>query len=242
MRRIASASGLLALVALVLVIIINNTRWGQTFGPSILHRPEQRRASEAPNRMPTASSRQPATAKPAPIVIVTMPPGTKFGAPLRAPAQQSVGVSVTPSAQVIPSPTISPTPQAPSGTAAAPSSAPSAPDEAGATATVHTQQPPGVPFAAPHDPVRIEKVQLSSTVVHGGDVVTGSVVTTSNVASVTARLAGFEVAVPKVAPGKFEVGIVVPHMLLFRHRFDVVVTAIGVDARDQRVIPIQVYY
>src|SRR5450755_1411471 len=73
----------------------------------------------------------------------------------------------------------------------------------GVTSAAGDTLPPGVPYASDTDPVRIVSYILSSTVIHPGDAITGDVVTSSNAASVTARVGSFSVAVPKVAPGKF---------------------------------------
>ncbi len=60
-------------------------------------------------------------------------------------------------------------------------------------------------------------MHLSKQTVHGGEAVTGTVVTTSNVASVEARIATFSISVPKVGVGRFALNYVVPNVPFFLH-------------------------
>jgi hypothetical protein len=92
--------------------------------------------------------------------------------------------------------------------------------------------PPGVPYASDTDPVRIVSYTLSSTIVHPGDKVTGDIVTSSNAASVTARVSAFSVAVPKVAPGKFHLQMQLPSMPLPPGDAKLVITAIRSDGKS----------
>ncbi|MBV8198251.1 MAG: hypothetical protein JO263_08950 [Candidatus Eremiobacteraeota bacterium] len=56
-----------------------------------------------------------------------------------------------------------------------------------------------IPDAAP----QILGVSMSETTVHPGDLVSGNVVTSSNVASVQARIGGYAVSLSKVGVGRF---------------------------------------
>jgi hypothetical protein len=72
-------------------------------------------------------------------------------------------------------------------------------------------------MAAPNAPPRIIAVQISNQSVHAGDTVSGSVVTSSNVASVEARIANYSIGVPKVGVGRFSLRYVVPNVPFFVH-------------------------
>lgn len=107
----------------------------------------------------------------------------------------------------------------------------------GATSAVRaasalTQLPKGVPYASDTDPVRIVSVALSSNIVHPGDKVTGDVVTSSNAASVTARVSAFSVAVPKIAPGKFHLAMQLPSMPLPPGDTKLTITAVRTDGKS----------
>lgn len=66
-------------------------------------------------------------------------------------------------------------------------------------------------------PPRIVSVEITRTLLHAGDTVSGVVVTSSNVASVVARLANFSVALPKVSEGHFALSYTVPNVPFFLH-------------------------
>jgi hypothetical protein len=65
-------------------------------------------------------------------------------------------------------------------------------------------------MASPHDPPQILDVQISTDDVHPGDTVVGHVRTSSNVASVEARVEGYSSALPKIGVGEFEIAYKVP--------------------------------
>ncbi|HKW45540.1 MAG TPA: hypothetical protein VJN22_07770, partial [Candidatus Eremiobacteraceae bacterium] len=73
---------------------------------------------------------------------------------------------------------------------------------------------------------------ISSKVFHPGDDVTGDIVTTSNAASVTARVGAFAVAVPKVAPGKFHLQMHLPSVPLPPGDAKLIITAIRTDGKS----------
>jgi hypothetical protein len=102
----------------------------------------------------------------------------------------------------------------------------------GVTSASGDALPPGVPYASDTDPVRIVSYVLSSTVIHPGDDITGDVVTSSNVASVTARVGTFTVAVPKVAQGKFHLQMKMPSMPLPPGPTKLIITAIRTDGKS----------
>jgi hypothetical protein len=79
-----------------------------------------------------------------------------------------------------------------------------------------------LPDASP----RIVSVQLSNQTVHSGDTVSGIVITSSNVASVEARVANFSIGVPKVGVGRFSLDYVVPFVPFFFHgKYDLTLIA-----------------
>jgi len=103
--------------------------------------------------------------------------------------------------------------------------------------------PAGVPYAASSDPVKIQSVTLSSAVVHGGDDASGRVITTSNAAALTARIGTYQVGVPRLAPGIFQISIRVPRLPTLGSTVDIVLTAIRADGQtDQRTVPVRVTF
>jgi len=96
---------------------------------------------------------------------------------------------------------------------------------------------------APPDALpRIVAVHITSRIVHAGDTVSGIVETSSNVASVEARIATFSIGVPKVAVGRFELRYVVPNVPFFLHgTYAMTLIARNTAGRQtRRVIPITV--
>lgn len=118
----------------------------------------------------------------------------------RAPAQTP---QPRPTPQVTgPTPTPSPTPTAtpsPSPAASASTLPPQTP----------TPLPAKVPRLAPDAAPEILSVTISETTVHPGDRVFGSVVTSSNVASVEARIGGYALSLSKVGVGRFTIAYTV---------------------------------
>jgi hypothetical protein len=103
--------------------------------------------------------------------------------------------------------------------------------------------PPGVPYAAPGDPVRIESVQLSSNDVKAGDVASGLVITTSNAAAMLARVGSYQVNVPRVNIGTFALSVRVPWFPLPVYHTTIVVIAIRADgATAQQTVSLKVHY
>ena len=69
-------------------------------------------------------------------------------------------------------------------------------------------------------------MNIDKTTVYGGDTVSGSVRTSSNVASVEARIATYSIAVPKTGVGHFALSYVVPSLPFFLHRtYDMTIIA-----------------
>jgi hypothetical protein len=74
---------------------------------------------------------------------------------------------------------------------------------------------PPVPVLPPDAPPQILAVQVPSTTVFGGETVDGSVIASSNVASVELRVASYSRAMEKVAPGEFTIAVTVPRLPFF---------------------------
>jgi hypothetical protein len=100
---------------------------------------------------------------------------------------------------------------------AIPAPIPSTPSPSPSPAPSPTLAATEVVTLPPNAPPRIVAVHLSKQTVHGGEAVTGTVVTTSNVASVEARIATFSISVPKVGVGRFALNYVVPNVPFFLH-------------------------
>jgi len=101
--------------------------------------------------------------------------------------------------------------------------------------------PPGVPYAAPADPIRITSVSYAPSEVRRGEVVVAHVICSSNAAAVTAQVGTVRVLFVKTAPGTFQTRIRVPSSRFFRPRQTVVVTAIRADgATAQRTLSIDI--
>ena len=76
--------------------------------------------------------------------------------------------------------------------------------------------PAPVPVTLPADaPPQIVDVQLSATTLHGGDTFRGTVVTSTNVASLEVRMAGQSINVPRTDYGMFALTYPVPHIPFF---------------------------
>jgi hypothetical protein len=71
---------------------------------------------------------------------------------------------------------------------------------------------------SPDAPPRILAMAMSTPVAHPGEVVSGTVETSSNVASVEARIAGYSSSMRKVGVGRFSLSYRVPNLPFFLHR------------------------
>lgn len=171
------------------------------------------------------------------------------GRPAAQPVQQIA--AATPAPTPTPSPTPAPVtyvPQVPAATTA-PSAPPAAPTPAvtltpyaaggspeisnepmvAATLAPHAISVKPV-LEAPDAPPRILAMSISTPVARGGDVVSGTVQTSSNVASVEARIAGYATAMQKIGVGRFALTYRVPNLPFFLHR----TYTIEVIARNSR--------
>jgi hypothetical protein len=113
-------------------------------------------------------------------------------------------------------------PPSPAATAAATSTAPvvtpsSVPNATGKPMTLLPPAPKKVARLLPAAAPQILGVAISETLVHPGDRVFGRVVTTSNVASVEARIGGYAMSLAKVGVGRFELTYTVGPLPWFVH-------------------------
>lgn len=84
------------------------------------------------------------------------------------------------------------------------------------------------PCPKPADPIAIRSVSISENPIRAGTSVSGTVVATCNVASVTAQVGTFRIKVPKKSPGIFQTTVDVPRLAWPGH-FELIVTAIRTD-------------
>jgi hypothetical protein len=168
------------------------------------------------------------------IVVLThrsaeqRPPSLNGAAGATSAPHRVVIVVQTPSA----APTASATPVANASASPAPSPAHPSAEPSGAgtlkpnAEAVVTAPPagPAVPTLPPIEVLppkaapRILAVTLSSNVVTGGQLVSGTVETSSNVAAVEARIGGYSASLRKVDVGRFVLTYRVPNLPFFLHR------------------------
>ncbi|HVN70237.1 MAG TPA: hypothetical protein VMU38_11385 [Candidatus Binatia bacterium] len=126
-------------------------------------------------------SAQPATSKP---MTAATAPTAPAAAPTPAPHVKAAAPSAQPVAAAAPSPSPSPS--------------------AKQLAAMLPPEPKGVERLPPQAPPQIIEIAVSQTDVSPGDRVFGRVVTSSNVASVQARIGSYSVSLVKVGVGRFE--------------------------------------
>jgi len=172
-------------------------------------------ASAAP-----ASSASSAPASTAPgTAVAAAAPVAAGGVPPRPLASASASAVMGPAPS--PAPSASPSADPSAAVATAP------PQAASAQKTAEPAQASGgVPFVAPDAPPQILSFAISATVVHPGDVLSGSVTASSNVASVEVRVAGYSYNMVKTAPGEFALAVTVPSVpRIFRRTYPLVAIA-----------------
>lgn len=97
-------------------------------------------------------------------------------------------------------------------------------------------------MAAPDAPPQILSYELSSSVVSPGQTLSGRVYTSSNVASVEARVAGYSISMAKTGVGAFSVAYTVPNIpVFFRKTYTLSIIACNTaGATDVRSVPITI--
>lgn len=202
------SGGIAALVGvLVLVCAVVAWEWYSHLGKGAAPQPVQQIAAVTPPATPSPS----ASPTPVTYVPVAQPSPT-------APVQAAVS---TPAASAPPSGS----PQAAPAQAASPTPAPyranatAIPGEPMVVATLQPNAAIVKPVReAPDAPPRILSMSISTPVAHGGQIVSGTVETTSNVASVEARIAGYTSSMQKIGVGRFALSYRVPNLPFFLHR------------------------
>ncbi|HET9097517.1 MAG TPA: hypothetical protein VFN37_12700 [Candidatus Baltobacteraceae bacterium] len=181
--------------------------------------PVQQIAAATPAVAPTP------TPSPAAVTYVPQAVPTASSPPSAPPAATASAATAGPAAsKPAPTPTVSPTPYTAGG-----SSAISNEPMVAATLAPHAASVKPL-LEAPDAPPRILAMSLSTPVAHGGDIVSGTVETSSNVASVEARIAGYSSTMQKVGMGRFALTYRVPNLPFFLHR----TYTIEVIARNSR--------
>lgn len=157
---------------------------------------------------------------------------TSAPAPAPAASAAATGAPSTSAPAATPTPVVyvpQPSPSASAAPAAAPTPAPTATPYSGQAKAVRSE-PLVAATLAPHvvsvkniseppdAPPRILSMSLSTPVAHGGQVVSGTVQTSSNVASVEARIGGYSSSLQKVGVGTFTMSYRVPNLPFFLHR------------------------
>ena len=95
-------------------------------------------------------------------------------------------------------------------------------------------------MARPHDPPRILSVAVSKNRLSAGETVSGHVTTSSNVASVEARLRGYSAVFAKVGVGEFVLSYTIPMIAqAFPGTYPLSIIARNVDGvQDRRELPV----
>lgn len=133
--------------------------------------------------------------------------------PVTSPSPKPAAGASAPAPKLSPLPSVAPKTIGPAPLASvAPTVAPSSIPVTSATASAD------VPNVAADAPPQIVNVAISKTTVRGGDTVSGEVLTSTNVASVELRIAGFSMSMPKTKPGHFALSYQVPNVPFFFHK------------------------
>jgi hypothetical protein len=195
----------LATVLVVLCAVVALEWYAHVAGGNAAPQPVQQIAAASAAPSPAGSP----TASPPSVVYV--PKTSPSPVATSAPAADSPAPSASPSAGPSSTPAPTPTPYASASQAIV--------EEPMVAATLAPHISRVKPMREPADaPPRILSMSISTPVAHGGQVVSGTVQTTSNVASVEARVGGYSSVMQKVGVGKFIMSYKVPHLPFFLHR------------------------
>ena len=205
--------GIAALVTVLVVLcaVIALEWYAHVGGNRAAPQPVQQIAAASPAASPTAG--------PVTYVPKTSP------SPTSAPVRSSLTPAPGPVASAAAAPVAGPATAPPGVATAAPTATPYSPHKGvianeplvAATLAPHIARVDRI-MEPPNAPPRILSMSISSPVAHGGDVVSGTVETSSNVASVEARIAGYSSTMEKVGVGKFVMSYRVPKLPFFLHR------------------------
>ncbi len=157
------------------------------------------------------------------LIMLGLPLAAATPAPVQAPVASAVPLAAQPSvpspAPPVTPPAVAPVPLASPTAAPSPSPAasesplPSAPPSPAPAATPIASPAPLMlpPDAAP----QIVDVHLNQNIIHSGDMISGTVTTSTNVASVEVRIASYSVNVPRTDFGQFTLSYQAPHIPWF---------------------------
>ncbi len=191
------SGGVAALIG-VLVLVCGVVAWEWYAHVGERRAPQPVREITAATPVPTAAP----SGSPGPVVYVPQTQPASSTAPSAAPANQT-GASAAP--QNSPAPYTTGSAQV------------TQPPMVAATLAPHVVVVKPI-LEAPNAPPRILAMSLSTPVARSGQVVSGTVETSSNVASVEARIAGYSSAMHKVGVGRFAMTYRVPYLPFFLHR------------------------
>lgn len=187
--------------------------------------PVQQIAAATPASTPTPAATPTPSPIPTPVTYVPQAAPTASTAPSAPPAAATSAAPTMPRSTAPSSaPTVALTPYTAGGSRAIS-------NEPMVAATLAPHAVSVKPVAeAPNAPPRILAMSISMPVAHGGDVVSGTVETSSNVASVEAKIAGYSSSMQKIGVGRFALTYRVPNLPFFLHR----TYSIEVIARNSR--------
>jgi hypothetical protein len=195
----------LATVLVVLCAVVALEWYAHVAGGNAAPQPVQQISAASAAPSPAGSP----TASPPPVVYV--PKTSPLPVATSAPASPAAIPSPNAGPSSTPAPAPTPTPYATASQAIV--------EEPMVAATLAPHVSRVTPMREPADaPPRILSMSISTPVAHGGQVVSGTVQTTSNVASVEARIGGYSSVMQKVGVGKFVMSYKVPHLPFFLHR------------------------
>ncbi len=151
------------------------------------------------------------------------PEGVAITAPFAVATAPIHVLSQLPTPSHVPQPSEPPSPATSPGgpptSSAIPAVSPAATISATPTAS-------SVPVLAPDEKPAIVDISISATNLHSGDVVSGTVITSSNVASVEARVKSYSAALTRLGVGRFALSMRVPALPFFlRGRYQLQVIA-----------------
>lgn len=208
------SGGIAALVTVLVVLcaVIALEWYAHVGGNRAAPQPVQQIAAASPAASPTTG----------PVTYVPQASPTASASPLATPTPAAApSISPAASSTIAPATVVVGT----SPPTAAPSAAPynahkgAISEEPMVAATLAPHVARVNPIAEPPDaPPKILSMSISTPVAHGGDIVSGTVETTSNVASVETRIDGYSSSMEKVGVGKFVMTYRVPKLPFFLHR------------------------
>ncbi|HEY8321341.1 MAG TPA: hypothetical protein VIG46_06070 [Candidatus Baltobacteraceae bacterium] len=166
---------------------------------------------------PTAVARASTAPRTGTVALTAVAGGAGSARPRITPPAAKAAMGPAPT----PAPTAAPSSRPSAVVATAP---PQTPNEQNTAEPAPTAT--SIPYLAPDAPPQILSFAISATTVHPGDVLSGSVTASSNVASVEVRVAGYSYNMVKTSPGEFALAVTVPNVpRIFRRTYPLVAIA-----------------